>query len=131
MDRNFLSSQNGRKEVLRECGSDVKDCNYISRLRTKDCNVFEASLIPFAISDYLTQVPPSCVPLSLRSLPSPADQNFPPAPRSYILLCPRVLFYLCSTFCALKTTEVFPDINFSGSFSRSVEFASPTGLSIV
>lgn len=32
MDRNFLTSQNGRGKALRERGSDTKDNNYIREL---------------------------------------------------------------------------------------------------
>lgn len=79
MDRNIFPSQNEREKVLRERGSVVKDYNCIRELETKAYKVFETSLVPFSISHSLTQVPSSCVPLSLRSLLSPTDQIFPPA----------------------------------------------------
>lgn len=55
MDRNFLTSQNGRKKVLRERGSDVKDNNCNRELQTKEYNkVFEASLVTSTTSNHLT-----------------------------------------------------------------------------
>lgn len=45
MDRNFLTSQNGREKALSERGSDIKDNNYIRELQTKEYKVFEASLV--------------------------------------------------------------------------------------
>lgn len=80
MDRNFLPSQNGREEVLRARGSDVK---HQWLIQTKEYKVFEASLIPFAICNYIAQVPPSCMHLSLLCLQSPTDQ-IPASARSHI-----------------------------------------------
>lgn len=54
MDRNFLTSQNGRKKVLRERGSDVKDSNCNRELQTKEYKVFEASLVTSTTSNHLT-----------------------------------------------------------------------------
>lgn len=54
MDRNFLTSQNGREKVLRERGSDVKDNNCNRELQTKEYKVFEASLVTSTPSNHLT-----------------------------------------------------------------------------
>lgn len=53
MDRNFLTSQNGREKVLTERGSDVKDNNCIRELQTKEYKAFEASLLTSITSNHL------------------------------------------------------------------------------